>query len=110
MDVIVSNQLPLHPSPGEVGRRIVRHGLVDVLEWLGEKVGPRPEDLTHAIAGIDPAGPAGGVLLVSREYHDRLRAASVVADLAHPDRGRRQDAEAAWLRRAREHQGRRADG
>ena len=28
---------------GECGRRIVRHGLADVLEWLGEDVGGTPE-------------------------------------------------------------------
>lgn len=30
------------PTPGEDGRRIVRHGMADVLAWLGEPVGPRP--------------------------------------------------------------------
>ncbi len=68
MDVTVSKHLPLHPSAGEVARRIVRHGLADVLAWLGEKIGPRPEDLTHAIASMDPA-TTGPFLLVSPEYH-----------------------------------------
>lgn len=109
LDVIVSKALPLHPGPGEVARRIVRHGLADVLAWLGEKVGPKPEDLTHAIAGMDPAGPVGGVLFVSAEYAERLRREStVLADLGHPDRARRSAAEAAWLRTAREHQAQKA--
>lgn len=30
------------PTPGEDGRRIVRHGMADVLAWLGEPVGPAP--------------------------------------------------------------------
>ena len=48
MNVIESPELPLHPSDGTIAKRIVRHGLADVLEWLGEEVGPKPEDLTHA--------------------------------------------------------------
>ena len=47
--VIESDALPIAPSPGAVGRRIVRHGMADVLRWLGEDVGPRPEDETHAL-------------------------------------------------------------
>lgn len=108
MDVVVSKALPLHPGPGEVARRIVRHGLAHVLEWLGEQVGPRPEDLTHAVAGVDPAGPGTGVLFVSPEYHQQLRQAAGVADLNHPDRAWRQAAEAAWLASARAHQAQQA--
>jgi hypothetical protein len=104
LDVVVSKALPLRPGPGEIGRRIVRHGLADVLAWLGEKVGPRPEDLTHAVGGIDPAGPLGGVVFVSQEYADRLRAeATLYARLASPDRVTRQAAEAEWLRVHRKH-------
>ncbi|MGW5239486.1 hypothetical protein ACWEOW_11185 [Monashia sp. NPDC004114] len=47
--VYVSNFLPLTPTDAEVARRIVRHGLRDVIEWLGEDVGPRPKDQTHAL-------------------------------------------------------------
>lgn len=32
------------PTPGEEARRIVRHGYADVLEWLGEEVGPEPDE------------------------------------------------------------------
>ena len=46
--VITSNALPLPSTDAQDARRIVRHGLADVLEWLGEDVGPRPGDPTHA--------------------------------------------------------------
>lgn len=47
--VVSSSLLPIDPSPGEAARRVVRHGLADVLRWLGEDVGPRPEDKTNAL-------------------------------------------------------------
>ena len=47
--VVVSPALPLAPSPGADARRMVRHGLADVLAWLGEDVGPKPGDLTHVL-------------------------------------------------------------
>jgi hypothetical protein len=56
--VVVSDALPIPPSPGADARRIVRHGMADVLEWLGEKVGPKPGEHTHAIV-------SGGNLHVS---------------------------------------------
>ncbi len=31
-----------HMPPREQGRRLVRHGMADVLAWLGEDVGPPP--------------------------------------------------------------------
>lgn len=96
--------LPIHPSAGEVARRIVRHGLADVLAWLGEKLGPRPDELTHAIASVDPGNRFDlGILFVSPEYHDRLRRQAGIADLNHPDRGVRKAAEAAWLVEHRAH-------
>lgn len=49
LQVHVSRMLPYEPSPGEDARRIVRHGLADVLDWLGEKVGPKPGALTQAL-------------------------------------------------------------
>ncbi|MFQ6170396.1 hypothetical protein ACK8HX_02215 [Oryzobacter sp. R7] len=61
LTVIVSRELPLAPSPGEVARRIVRHGMAEILAWLGEDVGPRPDDVTHALR-------AGHNLLVSGQY------------------------------------------
>jgi hypothetical protein len=44
--VITSPILPLDPSPATDARRIVRHGLADILEWLGEPVGPKPGQQT----------------------------------------------------------------
>jgi hypothetical protein len=69
-EIIVSRALPIVPSPGEVGRRIVRHGMADVLAWLGEEVGPAPDELTHSLVSLD-GGAA--VLFVSQELMDRLR-------------------------------------
>lgn len=48
---------PRRPSPAEDARRLVRHGLADVLDWLGEPAGPRPGELIHTIIR------AGGVFL-----------------------------------------------
>lgn len=67
LPVHVSPLLPYRPSPGEDGRRIVRHGLADVLAWLGEKVGPKPGVPTHAFL-------AGGVLFASQEFTERCKA------------------------------------
>jgi hypothetical protein len=47
--VIESPALPIKPSPGVWARRYVRHGLADVLTWLGEDVGPEPDAETHAL-------------------------------------------------------------
>lgn len=70
--VVVSPALPLRPSPGEQGRRIVRHGMADVLAWLGEDVGPKPEALTHVMFAMDPARSGGAVAFVSAEMYERL--------------------------------------
>lgn len=72
MDVLVSRLLPVAPSVGEVARRLVRHGLADVLEWLGDPVGPKPDDQTHAVVGFDGSRSGGAVLMVSQELHDQL--------------------------------------
>lgn len=110
VNVVVSKELPLHPGPGEVGRRIVRHGLADVLTWLGEPLGPRPDELTHAISSVDPGNRFDpGVLFVSEEYHQRLRRVAGVAELNHGDRGRRAAAERAWLADHRAHRAGAAD-
>lgn len=49
MRVVESPMLPLDPTPGQDARRIVRHGLADVLAWLGEDVGPAPGAQTHIL-------------------------------------------------------------
>jgi hypothetical protein len=62
LDLVVSSGLPLEPSPGEIGRRIVRHGFNDagLLPASCGPVGPRPGDRTRAIR-------AGSMLFVDRE-------------------------------------------
>jgi hypothetical protein len=61
--------LPIHPGPGEQARRLVRHGMADVLAWLGDEVGPGPEEATHhAIVTVDPATSGQAVLYVSRDF------------------------------------------
>ena len=60
--VVPKGVLPLGLSPGEEARRIVRHGLADVLRWLKEDVGPSPDDRTHVLYdGVS------GTLLFSKE-------------------------------------------
>ena len=71
--VMVSPTLPIIPSTGEWAKRLVRHGLADVLEWLGEKPGPEPDDATHAIYSSDLAYPGHQVAFVSQELYDRLK-------------------------------------
>lgn len=52
MRVVVSPHLPTttYPDHKEDGRRIVRHGMAEILEWLGEEVGlaPGEPEVTHA--------------------------------------------------------------
>lgn len=66
VDVVVSGELPMTPSGGENIVRSVRHGLADVLAWLGEDVGPRPGEQTHCIL-------AGGVLFVSKLMFEQIK-------------------------------------
>lgn len=75
--IVVTPVLPIKPSPGTDARRIVRHGLADVLAWLGEDVGPRPGAQTHAVA------MPGGLLAVSPALGLRLRS------IAHKMNGER---------------------
>lgn len=49
IDVIESNLLPMSPSDGQVARRIVRHGMAKYLAWLGEDVGPAPDEQVNAL-------------------------------------------------------------
>lgn len=75
MPVLESPALPYRPSPGEDARRAVRHAYAEasvdwlegsILDWLGERVGPKPGEETHAMV-ID------GKLFASREYIARIR-------------------------------------
>lgn len=61
LPVHVSAHLPVTPSDAEDARRIVRHGLAGVLDWLGEDVGPRPGDPIHVVE-------LGGALWVSKQW------------------------------------------
>lgn len=64
--VHVSDALPLIPSDGENARRMVRHGLADVLAYIGEKPGLRPYEQTHALW-------AAGILMVSPQHYVLLK-------------------------------------
>lgn len=72
--VIESKFLPTPPTPGDDGKRIVRHGLADVLHWLGESVGPMPGEPTHSFL------LGNHTLLVSAELGQRLRESAEVLD------------------------------
>lgn len=67
--VIIHPALPIPPSLAEDVVRSVRHGLADVLEWLGEEVGPKPGEATHVIFASDGLG---SLMLVSHEVYARL--------------------------------------
>jgi len=40
LPMVISAALPIPPTDTDNIIRTVRHGLADVLEWLGEEVGP----------------------------------------------------------------------
>ena len=77
--VVESNLLPTTPSNAEDARRIVRHGLADVLERLGEEVGPKPGALTHLVVAGDGTGGTNLTLFASAEWVDKIRALAQVA-------------------------------
>ena len=64
--VIPSRLLPIKPTLEQYVIRCVRHGLADVLEQLGEDVGPAPDDQVHTMA-------FGDTLFVSHATYDRLK-------------------------------------
>ena len=80
--MIIDPDLPRRPDAGEEARRIVRHGMADILDWLGEDVGPRPDQGQHIVfvpgsgLHVSPQMEAGArsVLAGAR------RAARVVSD------------------------------
>lgn len=67
--VVISDVLPIPPTHTEQARRIVRHGLADVLDWLGEDIGPAPDAQLHVML-ID------GTMHVSPEAYEHLTAAT----------------------------------
>lgn len=72
LEVQVSPLLPIVPSDGENARRIVRHGMADILRWLGEGVGPKPDERTEAVVSADPV-TGRTALFVGRDFYNRLR-------------------------------------
>ena len=71
--VVESSLLPTTPSSAEDARRIVRHGLADVLDWLGMEVGPEPGALTHVVVATDGTASSSLTLFASREWIAKLR-------------------------------------
>ena len=75
ISIVPSPLLPFDPpSPAEDAKRIVRHGMRDVLLWLGESVGPEPGAPTHAVFA-----PGNRTMFVSKEFFT-LIASGVVGD------------------------------
>lgn len=64
--VLTASTLPMPSTNAEDARRIVRHGLADVLDWLGEKVGPKPGEPTHCLE-------IGRCLFVSADMAAKIR-------------------------------------
>ena len=73
LDVVVSWALPRTPTDAENIVRSVRHGLADVLAWLGEDVGPKPGEQAHVLM-------VGRQLFVSQELFDKLKTREGEAD------------------------------
>lgn len=67
LPIIVSQHCEKPPPPGEEARRIVRHGLADVLTWLGEEIGPHPE------TPIQSAFITNGAVFMSPAARHRLQ-------------------------------------
>lgn len=67
IQVVVSPTLPIPPSDAVRARRLVRHGMADVLAWLGEDVGPEPDALAHVLL-------SGNTAFVSAEMATSLGA------------------------------------
>jgi hypothetical protein len=69
MPVVVSHLCVERPAAGVEARRIVRHGLADVLAWLGQDVGPRPDEPVPAVYVM------GGHLVMHPEVRHRVMSA-----------------------------------
>lgn len=67
--VVVSNVLPILPTPRQDATRIVRHGLADWVAYIGEQVGPKPGEPIHALM-------IGGTMHASRAFYGRIQAAA----------------------------------
>jgi hypothetical protein len=66
LPVIIAPSLPIAPTDAENIVRSVRHGLADVLAWLGEDVGPKPGACMHAVT-------TPTAVFVSQECFDELK-------------------------------------
>lgn len=67
MKVFISSGLPLYPSFNEDIVRQVRWGLKDVIEWLGEDVGPKPGEPIHCFYAWGTS-----LIFVSQEMYDNM--------------------------------------
>jgi hypothetical protein len=72
---VSTDLLPTEPPPATEAERIVRHGLADVLAWLGDPVGPAPNDPIHAVA-LDPTH-----VMVSRDLWGDLKGQALTPDI-----------------------------
>lgn len=67
MKFSISPVLPLYPSFNEDIVRQVRWGLKDVIEWLGEDVGPKPGEPIHCFYVW-----GANLMFVSQEMYDNM--------------------------------------
>lgn len=72
-NLIPTSALPMKPTTGEWARRLVRHGLEDVLLWLGEDVGPTPDAETHLLVTNSLGASSGPAAFVSHELAERIK-------------------------------------
>jgi hypothetical protein len=86
--VIIEPGLPLVPSDAENARRIVRHGMRDVLKWLREDVGPAPFEETHCFFGVNPTTGQRLVFLSRKLYHEIRIGVDFPMCRPYDDRGR----------------------
>lgn len=71
LEVVPSQVLPIRPSLGEWCRRYTRHQWgTELLAWLGEDIGPAPDDVTHVVYAHDGVEDR---LMVSPEVYEQLR-------------------------------------
>lgn len=68
--VVACEWLPYDTVPDHCAdaRRLVRHGMADVLEWLGQDVGPEPGEITTTRAMT-----ISGVLFIGDDDLELLR-------------------------------------
>lgn len=82
MKVIVNNNAFASPSPGEWARRYVRHGMAEILEWLDEPVGPKPDEPVPAAFIL----PSINGLIAHPAIVQQIRNASLPNDIDRSER------------------------